>query len=493
MRIRFVASALSLALVAGCQGAPAVTVGASTAQPEAAVAALPAETLISGRAMVGAVPLANAEIVVFDPIANAPPLAPGAGDGVRLEARPLSVRTDAEGRFTIPLTLRAGQAAEVYVSDGAQSVCGVLVGPAFAVRNAGKTAIDAAHPLLLDMESTTTAGVMLGSLKALGKAVAKRRALGPDALLALQAKALDTMAAVVGETAAKLAALAGTADVAQKIAKHMVQADPRVPAPASRRVLDVLDDANPVLNAVVTALEETGATTRNEIRDTLTQGELTLREAERAAFADDAALAADLAAAPDAPTETPQETAPDGVPAPDNDSGSSGGNGDVTVPVSVTAGGPVQDPLDADVQVASSLVVTAPISLGDLTAPGWVDTGVVLSQGQEFRIQGTASYDDGVQVHDEVYFDGGYGDSGGYMPLHGNALETLWADTWVTHDASLGNYGALIGRIGNGVPFKVDAERHFGPAKSAGPLYVTLNNAHSPNTRGTVSVTVSTR
>jgi hypothetical protein len=308
--------------------------------------------------------------------------------------------------------------------------------------------------------------------------------------LALQAKALDTMASVVGETAAKLAALAGTSDVAQKIAKHMVQADPRLPDPADRRVLDVLADAHPVLNAVVTALEETGVTTRNEIRDTLTQGELTLREAEKAAFADDAALAADLAAPPASSVETPQETVPDGVPAPDGGSGGSSFNGDVTVPVSVTAGGPVQDPVDESVQVASSLVVTAPISLGDLTALGWVDTGVVLSVGQEFRIQGAASYDDGTQVYDELYFDGRYG---GFMPLHGNAFEWLWADTWVTHDASLGHYGALIGRIGTGVPFKVGAERHFGPAQDAGRLYVTLNNAHHANTQGTVSVTVSTR
>jgi hypothetical protein len=331
---------------------------------------------------------------------------------------------------------------------------------------------------------------MLGSLATLGKAVAKRRALGPDALLALQAKALDTMASVVGQTAAKLAALAGTTDVAQTIAKHMVQADPRLPDPVARRVLDVLDGANPVLNAVVTALQQTGATTWGEIRETLTQGAITLREAEQAAFADDADFTADLAATPEPSTETPVEITPDGVPAPDSDSGSSGGNGDVTVPVSVTAGGSVQDPLDESVQVTSSLVVTAPISLGDLTAVGWVDTGVVLSQGQEFRIQGSASYDDGDQVYDEVYFDGRYG---GFMPLHGNAFEWLWADTWVTHDASLGNYGALIGRIGTGVPFKVDAERHFGPAKDAGHLYVTLNNAHHANTKGTVSVTVSTR
>lgn len=354
MTIRFIALALSLALLTGCQGAPAPAGPPSEAHGPA-VAALPAETLISGRAMVGAVPLANAEIVVFDPIANAPPLAPGAGDGVRLEARALSVRTDADGRFTLPLTLKAGQAAEVYVSDGAQSVCGVLVGPQFAVRNAGKAPIDAAHPLLLDLESTTTAGVMLGSLKALGLAAAKRRVLGSDALLALQAKALDTMASVVGETAAKLAALAGSTDVARTIAKHMVQADPRLPAPAKRAVLDVVDDANPVLGAVVKGLEESGATTLDEIRETLDEGETTLRAAEQAAFQDDADFVADLAADP--VPETPPEPVLDGVPEPDEGGGDSGNGGSNTVDTTGDVGvvpGQVVDPDDAGVVIGTS-------------------------------------------------------------------------------------------------------------------------------------------
>jgi hypothetical protein len=325
---RLIAASLVTALVTGCQAAP-VAPGAPGPSAGPAVAAPSADTLLAGRAMVGAVPLANAEIVVFDPIADAAPAAPGAGDGIRLEARPQSVRTDADGRFTLSLTLEPGQAAEVYVSDGAQSVCGVLVGARFAVRNAGKTPIDSAHPLLLDIESTTTAGVMLANLKALGKAAAKRRAQGPDAVLALQARALDTMAGVVGETAAKLAALAGTADLARTIAKHMLQADPRLPPSAKRAVLDVVDGANPVLDAVVRALGESGAATPTQIRQTLAAGETSLRQAEQAAFQDDAAFVTDLAAEREAettqpPPASPPQVVPDGVPP----SGSAGGNGD---------------------------------------------------------------------------------------------------------------------------------------------------------------------
>ena len=279
--------AAAIALLPGCQGGPARAPAAGVVPPAGPTAATATATaVIHGRAVVDVVPLANAEVTVYDPLRKQAPVTPGVGDGVRVEWAPAVVRTDAAGNFVLPLALKPGQAAEIFVTDGKRSVCAVLVGPDAAVRNAGKTPFSATRPLVVDVDTSATTGLMLNSLAALGRAAAAQQAKGPEAVLAMQAKALDAMAAGVGPAAAKLRALASTVGIATTIARHMVQADPRLPAAALRALL-AAEGGNPVLSAVVSGLETSGVATEDELVGIVGEGADGIEDAVGSAFGGD--------------------------------------------------------------------------------------------------------------------------------------------------------------------------------------------------------------
>lgn len=150
--------------------------------------------------------------------------------------------------------------------------------------------------------------------------------------------------------------------------------------------------------------------------------------------------------------------------------------------------GTVQDPADTAVQISSTLVVGETLDISSLLyTTGWYDTGVVLSSGQDFRIQASAN----ASGNGDGYYDGS---SSKFISVDGDP-EQLLGGCWVPNTGSLGYYGAVIGRIGaTGEPFAVGSERPFGPAEGNGHLFVAINNVGGgPDNGGTVNVTVSTR
>ncbi len=308
-----VAVTVSLSLLAGCAPSVMGVISPPDSRAPANPAIVAAAIGIAGRAMVGTVPLANATLVIHDPIANLPPLTPGSGDGQRLEYAGAEIRTGADGGFTLPLAMKPGQVALIYVSDGKQSVSALIGGDGTAFRNVGKAPVDAAHPLLIDMDSTSTGSVMLSSLKALGKAVLKTEAGTVADRLAVQGKAVDAMAAVAGKTAAKLLSLAGSADVAKKIAVNMLEADPRIaaaaetsakavdpaftakqtatmpipaPAPIPSSVLASAPNPGLTLAAICAAVTQANPAAARETLQTVSSGSAALSLAVVAAFTD---------------------------------------------------------------------------------------------------------------------------------------------------------------------------------------------------------------
>jgi hypothetical protein len=381
-------------------------------------------------------------------------------------------------------------------------VCGILAGPGVAIRTTGKAPLGP-DGLLLDQDATTTASVMLASLKALGKAAAGAKGKSADEVLALQAKAIDAMATTIGPTAAKLVALAGSADIAKTIAEHMVQADPRLPDVAAKRRVLAEDPVNRALSSLVSALREAGVADLGQIQQVLADGYQQLDHAMGEALANepgaesfvaeikqtlqaaaqDDAVAAQTTLTPATPAEQPK---PDPVvqPPPPPPVSSSGGGGeggatqevDATVPdvpatadTAITIGtAGVSDPASTAPRITSGCDSSA-FTLDVANSSQWLDTHVVLAPDEEFSVTAQATSGGATTT----YFDGF---SNSPVAVDGFEFYDL-VNCWVPNDGSLGNYGALIGKVGaGGTPFLVGSNMPYTSFPAGGTLYLAINN-----------------
>ncbi|MBC7544922.1 MAG: hypothetical protein H7338_19535, partial [Candidatus Sericytochromatia bacterium] len=223
-----IALTLSVSVLTGC---PAGTVGGAT-PPGQTSSSTPASAQLgfSGQALVGTVPLANATVYVHDALANRAPVAPGKGVGSQLEFVATPFTTDAQGKFTIPLTVKLGQVAYVYISDGKQALSALVGANQTSYRSTGKVTIDSANPLKVDSDSTVTAGVMLGTLSSFGKAAIAKGTTKDATKMAVITKAVEGMAVAATKTSFKLQGLTKGKDLSKALAIRMLKADPRVKA-----------------------------------------------------------------------------------------------------------------------------------------------------------------------------------------------------------------------------------------------------------------------
>ncbi|MBC7544229.1 MAG: hypothetical protein H7338_16025, partial [Candidatus Sericytochromatia bacterium] len=219
----------ALSLMAGCVPTAMVPLRRSL-EAGPTFAAATATRGVTGQATVAGVPLANATIYVHDPIANAKP-GPSSGDAdTRLTYDGPEIRTDAEGRFSLPLTVKPGQAAYLFISDGSRAMT-ALIGPSqTAYGGSGLVAFSPAHPLQVDADTTITASLLVGKMAAMGRFAAA----GAKGFL-VQARVLNVLNFGAGKGSFQLKTIGGTdnrdAAFATSLARRMANSDPRVTRP----------------------------------------------------------------------------------------------------------------------------------------------------------------------------------------------------------------------------------------------------------------------
>jgi hypothetical protein len=220
---RFLSLSASVSLVAGCLPSPLLGGNAAPGSSPTSLAA----TMVSGVAKVGSVPLANARIYVHDPLTDAPPLEPGTANVARLEFTATAFKTDGSGAFKIPLAIKPGQVAYVYISDGKQALGALVAGDRTTYRSTGKVAISDANPLQVDVDSTLQVRALAKPLEVLGSGVPLFLLKGKfSERMQLLAKTIDVMAASAAEASrATLPSLADNA-AATALAERMTHADP---------------------------------------------------------------------------------------------------------------------------------------------------------------------------------------------------------------------------------------------------------------------------
>jgi hypothetical protein len=152
--------------------------------------------------------------------------------------------------------------------------------------------------------------------------------------------------------------------------------------------------------------------------------------------------------------------------------------------------GALNDPAPTAATIATSLVQTT-FNFAVPNTPAWQDTGRTVTSGQEFRVRATASNEKPNFESTTQYFDA-YADTNfpSFSLISANGVARVTDFGFA--GSGLGNYGAVIYKIGaGGTPFPVGG-MPFRAAPETGTLFLAVNNLAGAH-EGTVHTTIATR